>query len=193
MKLLIETVGSKVASQIASYSYSENQYPLLACLAWKNNQYTTMRIITSEVSDEDVMFNLLRLARDDFDDENYQDSIPVESQNENWYIPNSQLTSITSESDQFQIIANSLEIEKEKIIDISMIENIIWSVQYSCMKKQFDDVNRCSPNEKELFYGCPLSMARNILQNGFDNKTNQIHGKFYQNLIISTTKYCCFR
>lgn len=193
MKLLIETVGSKVASQIASYSYSENQYPLLACLAWKNNQYTTMRIITSEVSDEDVMFNLLRLARDDFDDENYQDSIPVESQNENWYIPNSQLTSITSESDQFQIIANSLEIEKEKIIDISMIENIIWSVQYSCMKKQFDDVNQCSPNEKELFYGCPLSMARNILQNGFDNKTNQIHGKFYQNLIISTTKYCCFR
>ncbi len=152
-----------------------------------------MRIITSEVSDEDVMFNLLRLARDDFDDENYQDSIPVESQNENWYIPNSQLTSITSESDQFQIIANSLEIEKEKIIDISMIENIIWSVQYSCMKKQFDDVNQCSPNEKELFYGCPLSMARNILQNGFDNKTNQIHGKFYQNLIISTTKYCCFR
>jgi hypothetical protein len=193
LKLLIETVGSKVASQIASYSYSENQYPLLACLAWKNNQYTTMRIITSEVSDEDVMFNLLRLARDDFDDENYQDSIPVESQNENWYIPNSQLTSITSESDQFQIIANSLEIEKEKIIDISMIENIIWSVQYSCMKKQFDDVNQCSPNEKELFYGCPLSMARNILQNGFDNKTNQIHGKFYQNLIISTTKYCCFR
>jgi len=56
------------------------------------------------------------------------------------------------------------------------------------MKKQFDDVNGRNLNEKELFYGCPLSMARNILQNGFDYDTDRIHGKFDQTLIISIIK-----
>ena len=36
------------------------------------------------------------------------------------------------------------------------------------MKKKIDDRNGHNQNEKELFYGCPLSMAQNILQYGFD-------------------------
>jgi len=178
LKLLIENVCSEIASKIASYSYSKDEYPLLVCLAFQDNQYTILSTIKSEVQDKDMMYNLLCVARDDFDRPNNQDLIILENQNKNWHIPNSHLTSIPSGSDQFQAIVNNLNIRREKIIRISTIENLIWSIQYSCEKKRIDDRNGHSPNEKELFYGCPLSMAEAILRNGFDDGSNQIHGKF---------------
>ncbi len=39
------------------------------------------------------------------------------------------------------------------------------------------------PSEKELFYGCPPSMASEIPQNVFVLDTNCIHGKSFGDLI----------
>jgi hypothetical protein len=60
-------MGSEIALQIASYSYLENQYPLLVCLSFNNGQYTIVDIIDSQVQEEDMMFSMLCAARYDFD------------------------------------------------------------------------------------------------------------------------------
>lgn len=193
MQLLISQVGSKIASEIAQYLHSEAEYPLLICLAFENNQYTIVSSIDSKVQDEGMMFSMLSLMRDDFDKQNNPNSIINRSDDGTWYIPNSDLTTITSDSDQFRTISNNLNIEECKIVDIRMIENLIWSVQYSSMKKHMEDRTGYSPRERQLFYGCPLSMAENILRNGFNYDTYRIHGNKSYTLKIFLTKLFYFR
>jgi hypothetical protein len=165
---------------VASVISSENQYPLLVCLSRTNDRFNIVSIIDSKILEEDMMFSMLCVARDDFDKQNNQDSIINENQNEKWHVPNSHLKSISRQSDQFQKIVNDLNLEKEKIIDINMIENIIWSIQYSSEKRKIDDRNRYSQNEKELFYGCSLSTAQQILKEGFKDNSDGIYGRgFY--------------
>jgi hypothetical protein len=175
--LLIETLGSEVASQIDSYSHLEMQYPLLVCLSRTNNRYFILdNIIDNSVQDEDTMYNILGAIRGEFN----RKTNPNEGKIKEWYIPNSHYKSLPPGSDQFIRILRNLNIEEQKITRIEKIENILWSVQYSSEKRRYDDRNGRSPNERELFYGCPSSMARDILRNGFDLDTNCIHGKFLE-------------
>ena len=134
-------------------------------------------MIDNTVSDEGTMYSILCTARYDFDHPNTQDPrlqlIPTEER----HMANSQLTPIDRQSEKFKGIASRLNIEKTNIFQMEQIENIMWSVQYSSEKSKINDRHGVFQNERELFYGCPSSMAREILRNGFDMNSNCIHGK----------------
>jgi hypothetical protein len=169
-------LGSEVASQIDSYSHLEMQYPLLVCLSRTKSGYFILDPIIDNGVQEDMMHSILRAIRDEFDKGINLNEGAVKR----WCIPNSHYKSLPPDSDQFIRILRSLNIEERKITSIEKIENILWSVQYSSEKRRYGDRNGRSPNERELFYGCPSSMARDILRNGFHLDTNCIHGKFLE-------------
>jgi hypothetical protein len=174
LELLFGWIGVKNASEIASYTYSKDQYPLLVCLSSDNNKITIEHILQSKILDESNMLHILSNVRYQFYSPNNEDS----EIDKNWYIPESHLTLISRQDAQLQNIANILNIEMEKIIAINNVDNIIWSIQYSKTKKMIDERITNNKNEQILFYGCPLSMAQDILRYGFNSDDHRIHGKF---------------
>ena len=178
IKLLIEHCGNEITARIFSSPSSTDQYPLLVFLAKKENQYIVLNIIDGRVQHADTLLTALTTIRDDFDD-----FVPTPSQELSriWRMPNSQLTSIPCNNDLFQQIATRLDLEQQKIANISKIENIMWSVQYSMAKTRLHDSQGSAPEEKEVFYGCPPALAHDILQHGFNLRNHCIHGKYNDN------------
>ena len=176
MELLLGWIGLKNALKIASYT--KDQYPLLVFLSSDNSSITIRRILASDktIQNDTCMLRILSNVQDSF----YSPNNEVNETDKNWCISESHFAPILPQDAQFQKIANNLNIKMEKIIAIEKVENIKWSIQYLEKKKLVG--KRITDNEKEkiLFYGCPLSMAQDILRSGFDLDKHRIHGKFFK-------------
>jgi hypothetical protein len=135
-------------------------------------------IIDNKAQDEEAMMATLRAISDEF----HSDTNLNEDEIKEWYMPSSHRTPIQQGSDQFREILSKLDIEEQKVQAIEQIENILWSVQYSSEKERYENRSGRNPNDKELFYRCPITMAHDILQNGFFSDTKSICGKFFEAL-----------
>ena len=141
----------------------------------KNNQSTILGTINGDTHDADAMHTVLTVMRDDFDRPDFE---PVYEPIREWYMPNSELTVVLPQTEQFQQLLTRLNLEIGKVKDIKKIENIMWSVQYSIAKTNVDHSQGSTANEVELFYGCPSNIAHDILQHGFNLAFHCIHGNF---------------
>ena len=179
MKLLTETFGETIASQIVSPSRSVDQHPLLVSIAMRNGQYTILNLLDSQIQELDDMRLALDVIRHHFD---CPDTAPVKTPNNEWPMTTNPFFCISPQQSEFKRIANCLNLEKQKIILMQNVRNFSRSTQSSTDEMARNDSEGSTSNEEELFYGCPPAIARDILQHGFNLDIHCIHGKLFHDL-----------
>lgn len=174
--MLIVDVNPIVASNVVEYSRNKNNYSLLAAVLFKNIEFGDKHTISLNGStDTEVLQFLSDMSSDQ------QDNVDLEPEDNSkgirtWCVPNSDLTVLTELDDQIEELRHLIT-EINNFIQISKVENIIWSLQYELKKKNMEDRIGHSQHEKILYFGCTEYIARSICNNGF-SKEDTIHGKF---------------
>lgn len=174
--MIINKLGSQIASDIVFHGQSTDHYPLLLCLAFDNDHYTTLHVYNNHGSDRDVMYDHLSCTRADFDSINYRSSGSIASRTKRWYSPPSSLASLAPGSPDFRNIAKKVNLEKAKTCRIQKVENLIWAIQYDMEKRKGRH-----ESEREIYFACPVDVAEGILHRGFDTynpEKCQFHDSF---------------
>ncbi len=178
MTIIATQAGEEVATIIDSTP--RDMYPLLVCLIFDRGQIKVERIIDGLTLDSEV-FDLLIQARDAFSNRfELPDTTGLSLTNistENWSIPESTLTQVPKESDEFRRVAADFDGGAPSVVRIDRIENTIWLLQYLDQKETVDARVGHDANEKLLFHGCPYEAADQILRRGFDHDRIGRNGK----------------